>query len=151
MTCRFEVEVVRVVREGSITPELENHQQECGDCREAAQVALALRADADALAENFVPPPVAAIWAAAERSRRVSALRRAHLCVRILKVSGFVYALLFALWAAHSMGRLDDAAAAFAALGHTMLAGLGVTGLCVALGLVFALRGERTSLSPPSR
>jgi hypothetical protein len=149
MTCKLEAEVVRAVREGSIAPELVKHQQACADCREAARVVLALRADAGALEASFVPAPVAMVWAAAERSRRAGALARANLCVRILKVSGFVYALLFALWAAHALAGLHGGVALPGLDGKMLtesVAGIAFVAACVGIGLVFELRGERRGL-----
>jgi hypothetical protein len=67
------------------------------------------------------------------------------ICVRILKVSGFVYALLFGLWVARELGRAHGAA-----LPHldgtawsASIGGLALAAVCLGTGLVFALRGER--------
>ena len=148
MPCKFEDEMIRALRSDTWPSELLRHKESCADCREALRIAAALQADASALSARAELPPAMQIWAAVENRRRTTALDRAMVCVRILKISGFAYALLFALWAAHALGGAHgialphlDGTAWSASIG-----GLALAAVCLGTGLVFALRGERLRL-----
>src|SRR6202000_2916434 len=101
------IEMVRAARLGDIPAKLAQHAADCSGCREAMQVVMALRLGAAAVSDEFHPVPAAQAWAIAQQRRREVALARAALCVRILKASGIVYALLFALWTGRARGVLS--------------------------------------------
>jgi hypothetical protein len=150
MPCAFEIETIRASQTGSASPELLRHQQGCPHCGAALQIARIFHQDAEYLSEHAAPPPAAQVWAAAGRRRRAIALERATILLRILKVSGLVYAAVFIVWAANALANLRggfvppvlDGKALNASLEGAVLAAL-----CVGIGLCYTLRHDR----PPTR
>ncbi len=146
MPCKFEGEMVRAQHSGTWTSGLLRHQEACADCREVLRLMQTLHQDAIGLAADCVPLPAKRVWLEAEQRRRKTALARAAISVRVLKTSGLVYALFFALWAVHallgtrsgfSLPRLDGKAV------NASLEGIALAALCIGMGLVYALRRDR--------
>lgn len=145
MPCKFEGEMIRALRSGAWPSELLRHKETCADCREALRLAEVFQADAAVMSARAELPSAMQIWAAVENRRQSAALGRAMICVRILKVSGLAYALLFALWAAHALGGLHGMALPHldGTAWNASIGGLVLAVICLGTGLFFALRGER--------
>ena len=110
MRCRYENETIRALQSGALSESLIEHQKSCADCRDAVKVAQALRRDAGDLAARYAPPPSAAIWAATERHKRMTALARATRFLRVMKAAGLIYAAVLVAWVLYSLAGHDGVA-----------------------------------------
>jgi predicted anti-sigma-YlaC factor YlaD len=143
MRCRYESEMIRALKTGSLSESLIEHHESCSICREVAVVAQALLRDAGDLAARHTPPLPSQILLAAERRRRMAALERATRFVFALKIAGLVYAAVLALWGLHALAVRGVLLPGLntASLNETM-AGAGLAVLFVGGGLWYASRRD---------
>jgi hypothetical protein len=147
MRCRYENETIRALQSGALSESLIEHQKSCADCRDAVKVAQALRRDAGDLAARYAPPPSAAIWAATERHKRMTALARATRFLRVMKAAGLIYAAVLVAWVLYSLAGHDGVAMP-GLDGKSLdaaIAGAGLAALFVGSGLWYTLRRDERS------
>ena len=79
-SCEHEPQIVRAVRDGRLTPDLEQHVSSCADCREMADIVGAMTRLADqtmTLADRRRLPQASQLWWKGQLARRWEAEARA--------------------------------------------------------------------------
>ena len=150
MRCELEGETIRAMRTGAWSPELLRHTEDCSGCREALRVAEALLEDASRLQAHAAPPLAAHVWARAQREQRKAALERTAIFLRILKFSGWAYAVAFIAWGLHSLHGLGGDPMLLDLNGKALNATFGgaiFAVLCVGSGVWYALRRDERQMS----
>lgn len=95
--CEKEQQVAASLRCGLCPPELREHARQCPVCSEVMLVAEFLREETNlAQHELSTLPDAALVWRRAQALAREKALVRATLPIRIVRISGFVVAVLAA-------------------------------------------------------
>lgn len=144
MQCQYEAEAIRALETGEQPESLMAHQKNCSACREAVMLAQMMRKDADELATRYVLPSAERVWAVAERHRQMAALARTARFLRILKIMGAVYGLVFVLWGVHALAMRGIVARGLDGKSmNAVLEGAGLAVLFVGSGLWYTLRGDR--------
>ncbi|MBB6143342.1 hypothetical protein HNQ77_001286 [Silvibacterium bohemicum] len=149
MRCKFEGEMIRAQRSGAWPAALLRHKDACADCRQALEIAPALRSDAAKLKARAELPPAMQLWAAVQRRQRVSALDRAERVVRVLKGAGLLYAVIFIAWGMRALSAHAGESMLPGLTAKTMtesIAGAGFAAVFVCSGLWYAVRRDKPQI-----
>jgi hypothetical protein len=146
--CHRESELVKALRSGVWTPELQAHAEICAQCAETRQIALALAASAKRSSTLHAMPSAGQVWFKSQRRARQAAIRRATRSMRLMQFLGTLYALALAAWGTRALlgGELHLLTPAFKGAGtETGFAILGSLAAvaCMALGMLTFLGDDR--------
>jgi hypothetical protein len=103
--CEREADVVRSLRMGSLSSELEEHVLSCVVCAEARSAAEVMLQTASLLRLDDGLPAAGLVWSRAKARKRESDVRRAARPLMVTRILSVVYAVVCAGWVLHSFWR----------------------------------------------
>jgi hypothetical protein len=135
--------VIRALQTGEWSSELRRHAAECPDCRQALDLAEALRAEAGRAEIVFHPPDAHWILERSRRMAREIAMRRVTFLMAGIRALAAVYVVAAALWLLRGYAAIQYREVASSMSGNSAgfaLMGATVAAVCVIAGLWPILR-----------
>lgn len=155
--CKYEEEVMAVLRSGPLSPELQAHMTGCVECSEAMLVASCLQHHAKSMGEVSIPS-ADLVWRRAWQRSRAEAAARAARPIQLVIHAGIAATIMAAFWmilglsarlgsfsAPHYPSSLHAVSGVWIAV--SVMAGA-VTILTAVVGAVYILCSDQARIAP---